>query len=52
MRTPRGHQEADRMRENVKSQCAVSHMDEQPRMTYPQLLWVLFFWVARRYFQP
>ncbi len=31
--------------------CAVSHMNEQQHMTYPQLLWMLFFWVARRYFQ-
>lgn len=32
--------------------CAVSHMNEQPHMTYPPLLWILFFWAARRYFQP
>ena len=32
--------------------CAVSHMNEQQHMTYPQILRILFFWVARRYFQP
>lgn len=29
-----------------------AHMNEQQHMTYPQLLWILFFWVARRYLQP
>ena len=39
--------------ENCASRpCAVSHMNEQQHMTYPQILWILFFWVARRYFQP
>lgn len=41
-----------KMWEESMRPCAMSHMNEQQHMTYPQLQWILFFWVARCYFQP